>query len=99
MNKLMCRFVTTTQKKKEKEKIPNANLDTACPAGIPCKNGEIKGNFLLCSPLHMHMKSASSPRFGPTLVATKTTLSKKSVVLCYLSRDGLIEWKTSFAGE
>ena len=35
MNKLMCRFVATTKKKK---KIPDPNLDTACPAGIPCKN-------------------------------------------------------------
>ena len=33
MNKLMCRFVTTTKKKK----IPDQNLDTVCPAGIPCK--------------------------------------------------------------
>ena len=31
MHKLMCRFVTTTKKK-----IPDPNLDTACPAGIPC---------------------------------------------------------------
>ena len=35
MNKLMCRFVATT---KEKKKIPDPNLDTACPAGIPCNN-------------------------------------------------------------
>ena len=34
MHKLMCRFVITT--KKIKKKIPNPNLDTACPAGIPC---------------------------------------------------------------
>ena len=33
MNKLMCRFVATTKKKK---KIADPNLDTACPAGIPC---------------------------------------------------------------
>ena len=32
MNKLMCRFVATTKKK-----IADPNLDTACPAGIPCK--------------------------------------------------------------
>ena len=30
MHKLICRFVTTTKK------IPDRNLDTACPAGIPC---------------------------------------------------------------
>ena len=35
MNKLMCRFVATTKKKKKK-KIADPNLDTACPAGIPC---------------------------------------------------------------
>ena len=35
MHKLMWRFVTTTKKKK---KIPDPNLDTACPAGIPRKN-------------------------------------------------------------
>ena len=34
MHKLICRFVTTTKKKK---KIPDRNLDTASPAGIPCK--------------------------------------------------------------
>ena len=42
MNKLMCRFVTTTKKKK----LPNPNLDTVCPAGIPCnytvRNSESK---------------------------------------------------------
>ena len=38
MNKLMCKFVTTTKKKK----IPNQNLDTACPAGIPCKTEKEK---------------------------------------------------------
>ena len=32
MHKLMCTFVVTTKKKK----IPDRNLDTACPAGIPC---------------------------------------------------------------
>ena len=31
MHKLMWRFVTTTKKKK----IPDRNLDTSCPAGIP----------------------------------------------------------------
>ena len=36
MNKLMCRFVATTKKKKKKKKIADPNLDTACPAGIPC---------------------------------------------------------------
>ena len=34
MNKLMCRFVTTTKEKKKKD----PNLDTVCPADIPCKN-------------------------------------------------------------
>ena len=34
MYKLMCRFVTTT---KQKKKIKDPNLDTPCPAGIPCK--------------------------------------------------------------
>ena len=38
MHKLMCRFVTTTKKKK---KIPDQNLDTACTACIPC-------NKLMC---------------------------------------------------
>ena len=52
MNKLMCRFVTTTKKeKKKKKKIPDPNqdLDTACPAGIPCndtRNSDIPGNEL-----------------------------------------------------
>ena len=32
MNKLMCRFVATTKKKKKTD----PNLDMACPAGIPC---------------------------------------------------------------
>ena len=34
IHKLICRFVTTTKKKKKE--IPDLNLDTACPAGIPC---------------------------------------------------------------
>ena len=52
MNKLMYRFVATTEKKKRnqpvfrhgmplqgipRKKIPDLNLDTACPAGIPRK--------------------------------------------------------------
>ena len=41
MHKLMCRFVTT-RKEKKKKKIPDPNLDTACPAGIPCKNQDEK---------------------------------------------------------
>ena len=32
MHKLMCTFVTPMKKK-----IPDRNLDTSCPAGIPCK--------------------------------------------------------------
>ena len=32
MHKLMCTFVTAMKKKK----IPDRNLDTSCPAGIPC---------------------------------------------------------------
>ena len=32
MHKIMCTFVTTMKKKK----IPDRNLDTSCPAGIPC---------------------------------------------------------------
>ena len=39
MNKLMCRFVATTKKKK---KIADPNLDTACPAGIPCNYCALK---------------------------------------------------------
>ena len=33
MHKLMCTFMTPMKKK-----IPDRNLDTSCPAGIPCKN-------------------------------------------------------------
>ena len=33
MHKLMCTFMTPMKKKK----IPDRNLDTSCPAGIPCK--------------------------------------------------------------
>ena len=32
MHKLMCTFATPMKKK-----IPDRNLDTSCPAGIPCK--------------------------------------------------------------
>ena len=32
MHKLMCTFVATTKK------IPDQNLDTSCPAGIPCND-------------------------------------------------------------
>ena len=32
MHKLMCTFMTPMKKK-----IPDRNLDTSCPAGIPCK--------------------------------------------------------------
>ena len=32
MHKLMCTFMTPMKKKK----IPDRNLDTSCPAGIPC---------------------------------------------------------------
>ena len=31
MHKLMCTFMTPMKKK-----IPDRNLDTSCPAGIPC---------------------------------------------------------------
>ena len=37
MHKLICRFVTTTKKK-----IPDRNLDTSCPTGIPCKKKKNK---------------------------------------------------------
>ena len=33
MHKLMCTFMTPMKKK-----IPDRNLDTSCPAGIPRKN-------------------------------------------------------------
>ena len=33
MHKLMCTFATPMKKK-----IPDRNLDTSCPAGIPCNN-------------------------------------------------------------
>ena len=33
MHKLMCTFMTPMKKK-----IPDRNLDTSCPAGIPCNN-------------------------------------------------------------
>ena len=36
MNKLMSGFLATTKKKKKKKEIADPNLDTACPAGIPC---------------------------------------------------------------
>ena len=32
MHKLMCTFMTPMKK----TKIPDRNLDTSCPAGIPC---------------------------------------------------------------
>ena len=32
MHKLMCTFMTPMKKM-----IPDRNLDTSCPAGIPCK--------------------------------------------------------------
>ena len=35
MHKLMCTFMTPMKKK-----IPDRNLDTSCPAGIPCKNAK-----------------------------------------------------------
>ena len=35
MHKLMCTFMTPMKKK-----IPDRNLDTSCPAGIPCNNNE-----------------------------------------------------------
>ena len=38
MHKLMWRFVTTTKKKK----IPDRNLDTSCPAGIPCNKWDLQ---------------------------------------------------------
>ena len=37
MHKLMCTFVTTMKKKK----IPDRNLDTSCPADIPCNNNNV----------------------------------------------------------
>ena len=43
MYKLMCRFVTTTKKKK---KVPDPNLDTACPAGILCNKEKLSGCYL-----------------------------------------------------
>ena len=33
MHKLMCTFMTPMKKK-----IPDRNLDTSCPAGIPCND-------------------------------------------------------------
>ena len=39
MHRLMCTFVATTKKKK---KIPDPNLDTACPAGILCNKREFR---------------------------------------------------------
>ena len=35
MHKLMCTFMTPMKKK-----IPDRNLDTSCPAGIPCKKNQ-----------------------------------------------------------
>ena len=37
MHKLMCTFMTPMKKK-----IPDRNLDTSCPAGIPCKYDYLK---------------------------------------------------------
>ena len=59
MNKLMCRFVATTKKKKE---IPDPNLDTACPAGIPC-NKRIT-NTLITGSFHFMLVIASRKKDG-----------------------------------
>ena len=37
MHKLMCTFMTPMKKK-----IPDRNLDTSCPAGIPCNNSHLE---------------------------------------------------------
>ena len=53
MHKLMCTFATPMKKK-----IPDRNLDTSCPAGIPCNNvlfQQVKLDILqqmICSFIH-----------------------------------------------
>ena len=42
MHKLMCTFMTPMKKK-----IPDRNLDTSCPAGIPCNNRSRQDEKLL----------------------------------------------------
>ena len=43
MHKLMCTFMTPMKKK-----IPDRNLDTSCPAGIPCKKYISAREFSCC---------------------------------------------------
>ena len=75
MHKLMCRFVTTTKKK-----IPDPNLDTACPAGIPCnkiKNAPdlLQFALFLCRTEYSQYLYPHSQIFRPGEATTETQVN------------------------
>ena len=63
MHKLMCTFMTPMKKK-----IPDRNLDTSCPAGIPCKNTtddkSMLGFSIVLSPLDKYVNGLKTTENG-----------------------------------
>ena len=57
MHKLMCTFATPMKKK-----IPDRNLDTSCPAGIPCN--DIFASRYLSTSVDKHWPGELEPRWS-----------------------------------